>query len=177
MNDQSHPISQALFPVLRGICRDHSSLDLEERQNGSGLRLTATCALDDYRILVGKSGRNVNAIKRLVARAGDKCQIKAEFSLRTNERGDVCDVHDFKADPMFDESLFILLLTKMCEAIEVDFSHSNVRLREDGKMCVVIPAAAVEDRAAIADLNSLFYSFGYTSGRKIDIKTTGPDDG
>lgn len=174
-----HPIAQALFAVVCGICREKESLTIEETPDHAlpdGQRIfliTLWASLNDYRMLVGKQGRCVHSMQRIVQRAGDAHQMKAELSLRTNNLGPAFVIHEPHFNPNFDDSQFIKLLTTLCDACGIDVRRCEPS-DEGGKLNVFIPTANADDAAIIADFNNLFYSYGRTQGRRIDIKTNSP---
>lgn len=164
------PIANALNPVLHAICRDKEDYSLMEHQNGHTLRLGCLVSLDDYRILVGKQGRTIHAIQRIVKRAGERGQCDAEFTLRNNTKGLTIKVHQFVANSRFDEGTFATRLSAMCGVLELDISESKVGYDGGEKMVVTIPTTNMEDTATVKDLADLFFPYGYTLGRRIDIK-------
>lgn len=164
------PIAQALYPVLCAACRDKDSLRFEERRNGHTLWLNTVTSLGDYRILIGAKGRTIHAIQRLVKRAGDRSQCDARFSLENDHRELRMRVHPFVYSDRFDAATLIKRLTGMCEAIDLNCSRARVAEDEYKKLWVTIPVEDNEEASAVCDLSELFFVYGYTLGRKIEMK-------
>lgn len=169
-NQFDSPIAQALYPILFAICRNKEAFGMDEKANGHTLFLQAEASLDDYRILVGSKGRTVQAIQRLVVRAGKHSRRESTFDLQTNHVGETIQVHEFVYDPNFDEAGFIKLLNGLCQVVALDSSRAQLSTTSDRKLLVVIPTYNMEDRSTVKDLSEVFFPMGFTLGRRLDIK-------
>lgn len=171
-NPYRHPITRALKPVLHGICRDSLRLKISESLTPNHLAISVVAALDDYRILVGKGGRNINAIQRIVRWAGEQTGLgQAHFELQCENLDAIGHAfHEFAFNPDFDEVLFLNLLKDVCAAVGIDASRSVIQLDPDRKVRVFVPARNLTEQELLADISLLFYSLGFRMGRKIDLK-------
>lgn len=162
-------IVNALHAVWDGICRHNFSVT--ETIEQYTLRIEVVVFNDDFRILRGRDGRNEHATKRLLDWACRRNQCNGEYKLTNNHRGEIIQIHEFRNDPEFKTEKLKSVLWPLCVA--VGLSTGGIKLDEagqNGKLNVRIPVKDVRERAIVSDLNDVMYPWGFTQGRKIDIK-------
>lgn len=170
-NSYTHPITRALQPVLHGICREKGKLDVSETLYRDGLAIKATAALDDYRILVGKGGRTVNALQRLMRRAGERAKLRESvFALATSETGNGNGSHEFVFNPDFNDVKFSKLLKDVCAVVGIDTGNAQIQLDPDKKVRVFVQARNLTEQEMLSDIGLIFFSLGYSMGRRVDVK-------
>ena len=161
-------IARALHTILTGICREPDDLELLECRNGKKTIISCKSGNNDYRILVGREGKTVHAIQRIVTRAGRESGHWLQFDLLTNGVGDNPTLKPFVANPNFNEAIFIRLLKDLLAAAGVDSAGLEMR-KDPTRLHALVPAKSIEDRATLSDCNTLFFAWGYRQGRKISI--------
>jgi len=169
MNDKfQHPIAKAIFPVIKGICRQ--PVTLSESFFNKHLKLVVKSSADDYRLLRGTKHTTALATAELVTTAGQRIGITAEYLLPPSSERDINN-HAFKDNAQFDNAAFMALFVPVCDLVGIEH-HGVFPFFTDGKLRVYVPVTN-EQRPVLDAINNLFFCWGFTNGRKISIK---PDE-
>lgn len=158
--------------MILACCREPDLLQFNEHLDGDILELTIVASSDDYRVLVGRTGRTIKAIERYVQRAARRQEVKASVALKLGKNSNGVNIHHFHEDPNFDEQTFVSLLSQLTFLAGITAAPS-IRLA-DKILTVEFETTDSEEKAAIYDLHEIFYPMGYKGGRRIRIATVEP---
>lgn len=165
-----HPITAAIRPIIAGSCRDKALLRIEEVSVDRQLTINVFAALDDYRVLIGRGGRTVCAVQRLLRRAGELSGLGiVQYHVETIQQGEGSGLHGFVFNKDFNEWDFSELFVKLCLVVGLDSKSVKIKSDPDLKLRVYVNVKNAADYDSIVDLNNMIYCYGYTQGRKISV--------
>jgi predicted RNA-binding protein YlqC (UPF0109 family) len=175
-NSLHHPITKAVVPLIGGICKYKSHLEVKEQVN-SGVTIFLLPHMADYPKVCGSGGRQIKALRFLVKRMGNILGIKAFIDLKESWIGDREDDIPFVRNPDFDEQQAIELLDGFRHLLwPQGFENQKISaLIEGDKMHIYLMPNSDSDVVTINALADVFYTYGYANGRKIVIHD-GPEN-
>lgn len=122
----------------------------------------------DYRLLCGKGGRQIRALKFLVNRMAALAGIKKDLVLEESFEGHERPKQPFKRNDKFDIQACVDLVQQFCAAlfaVPVPVTHEKTdRLR------VFIDANGKIEIPTVFAMSDAFYTYGYRQGCIVSVK-------
>lgn len=175
-----HNITRVLSEIISGICQKRNHLEIRESlascvscgSRTPRLTIEITPHPDDYRLICGRKGSRINAIKSIASLAGKTNKISVIVNLVSNGMGEPsANRDDFVEDPNFDNEALKSLVSELLAIIGMKPIAGFV---VDGdKTNIAIPTQGSHEELVVHGMHELFYSYGFKNGRKIEISIDG----
>lgn len=173
----SHPITQALLPLIAGICFYKDVLEISDNDSGGRLSIFIVPHMADYPVLSGSGGRQIRALRYIVRVAAERIGITdSEVHLDESYIGEREPSRPFQTDPKFDERAAMDILHGLMRILWPKRKSTDLRIDRREKLHFYIEPIEPEDVTVISALGDLFYCYGMRNGKKIEIhkeKTVG----
>src|SRR5690348_2742644 len=88
MHEHIHPISNALLTLFRSMASAPEKLTFSEQVGVNQLEITIEPAMQDIRLMIGKQGKTIMAIRQVAERMGRKIGLEVKLEVRDSFRGD-----------------------------------------------------------------------------------------
>lgn len=166
-----HPISLALEPIILGLCRYPDDCQINEHGTDGTLAVTIVPHRADFRIVCGRAGRQIKALKYLAARAGELRGCSVELNLEEGLVGAPEPKRDFQQDPEFDVPALIQRIQDAAGAVLGRFvavEHERSCDRID--VYLEVSPDEAEDIPTVVALADVFYPACVKDGITCKIK-------
>lgn len=167
------PLAQALGPLVLNLCRYPEDCCLVERVDGAVVDLVITPNRADFRVICGKGGRQIKALKYFAKRMGELSHpfFYGEVHLEEGVTGTPEPVRPFVQDPEFDVSALLSDIHSAAFQVMgriVPFTHE----RHCDKLFVefAVDPNDPEDVPAVLCLSDLFYPATFRRGMLCEIR-------
>jgi len=169
--DLKHPLSKAIAPLILGLCRYPADCRILEAVDGSDVAITVIPHRADFKIVCGKSGRQIKAIKYLAARAGQLGGYDAQILLEEGLVGSPEPAREFQQDPQFDVDGLLEQIRRATSLVfdrEMPLSFE----RQCDKIKVYIDADPddPEEVPSVMALADVFYPAAFKAGMICEIR-------
>jgi predicted RNA-binding protein YlqC (UPF0109 family) len=165
MNNESHPITQALTTVVRGICSKPQDLEVIERETGNFLEVEYRPSMQDIRVLIGRGWRQKNALVTVAAAMGRRMDTLTEFTIVDSDRGE-------KRDPR--PVTRTLTKESLIEVIRpvINLALGDVVWKvEDLRSCLAVEIFTPEnDAPTVIAVGDLFFAWAKAQGGRVEVK-------
>jgi predicted RNA-binding protein YlqC (UPF0109 family) len=173
MNDSlRHPITNTITPLIRGICKYSTMLEVTESVTAGKLAITVSPHTADYPKLCGMQGRQIRSFRALVERMGKMMDIEATIDLVESWRGERDPARTtFTLNDRYDVQETLDLLKEFCAKIwPLGNEIFTLRHQLDGDNLHVSFTPRIEEFAPlIVALENVFYPYVYIRGRKLKM--------
>ena len=163
-----NPISQALVPVVRGICIHPGELQISERFDGRTLELRFSPHMGDLPLIIGPQGRQVRALIYVGKAMGRRAGITVDLQVNESYRGERDKPRRFRLDPGFTKQHLDTFLNPVVELSLGPGVPSEFRI--DGGTFKVHLDVSDDDQLVARAIGDLFFAFGMAIGRRIEVK-------
>lgn len=176
MNDSNlHPITVAILSLVKGMCLKPDELKHREiKPSNSPERMTLIISphMADFRIVCGKGGRQINALRWIVTRVGRRVGLTVDIRLEESYRGEPETGDPFKLNPNFEkESDFSNVFGSILALVFDKAPDFTVVTQGDKtKIFMEVDSNNPDDVSTVTALADIFYPFGFRHGRRIDIR-------
>lgn len=161
-------IAKVFHQFIDGICEDKDDLRFTEHTDGAKVEITVQASLNDHRLLVGKGGRTVTAMKRLVDYMGKCSGILAHYELENPNSEEISKREKpFVYNQHFDEGQFACLLGKLCKL--VNLPSPGLGVTPARKIAIIIPPRNSIERSVVNDVHEMVFVYCRTLGREIEV--------
>jgi predicted RNA-binding protein YlqC (UPF0109 family) len=168
-HELSHPISKTLAHVVAGICYHPEELKVSEKDHGSALEIRMTPHMGDFCIIIGKGGRQSRAIRYVATTMGFLKHKSVDVQFDESYVGDRHERREFKfnQDYTLDD-----LMAELNPVLELAFDRPITVSTsiQDGKFKILLDVK-LEEVPLVTAISDMFYPFGRTHGRIVEIKT------
>lgn len=174
MNDgtKHEAILGLLSDVITGICIYPKTLKIfAEPESPTSHKLIVMPHMADYRKLVGKGGRTINAFKHIAKTAGENAGLSLVVDLQESMVGNPEPPQPFRYNEEFDVTKATKLITELAQwtfggpvDVQITQPHLSMDVRINSN-------TNMEHDGICASLNAIFYPYGMANGRKIEIKS------
>lgn len=168
MTDQ--PLVKDTADLVRSIVRYPSQCDIKHELDGNRLDIFVIPHRADYKIVNGRQGRVIQALKELVRIAGANQGLTAQIHLEEGRTGDREPATDFVQDPTFRTEVALNELRKWLNLV---FNHTvpfNAS-RDNDLLTFKVHANGDNDSCAlVAALSNVFYAYGWRKGCIIKVE-------
>lgn len=176
MNDASlHPITEAILPLVKGMCLKPDELshrEIKSSRSPDRLTLIISPHMADFRILCGKGGRQINALRWIVTRAGRRLKLTVDIRLEESYRGEPVTGDPFRFNPDFEkDSKFQEVFGNILKIVFDTVPEFNVVTHGDKtKIFMEVDPNVPDDISTVTALADIFYPFGFRHGRRLEIR-------
>lgn len=155
----------ALSDIAEGYCSHPKDLRIFEEQGV----LVVMPHTADYPKLIGKQGRQVNAFKWLVARAGSRNNWKIGFAVRETFNGEREPVEDFTFNPAFDVRKFVKLLSVLT-ATTLSNSLAMLGPLQDMLSVKIRTPRGKDNETTVIAIEAVMRPYCHRNGRKLQLR-------
>lgn len=174
MNEElTHPLSQAVYQLLKGYCAFRESLVVEEVITEGRLNITVKPHMADFRLICGKGGRVIKALQFLVQLAGDNKSENYHVELQESYLGKPEEQKNghFKFDPHFNVDKFKRLLVTWCGLVFERTPGMTVKENGDKLRIYLIPKSNLTIATSLVRaIDEVFYVHAIGMGRIVEIR-------
>lgn len=170
-----HPITQVIAQLLYGIVRHPEELIVSEEsfmspKYGPHLGINVLPHMADYAVLCGRGGRQINALKFIVAMMGIRLKVVADIDLKQTFIGQQGKTQPFVPSKTFNEVEAFSLIDGLREKLWDNYKEMATQvIREPEKIHIVIKPSSSSDIPVIEALADVIYPYGVRCGRKLNI--------
>lgn len=167
------PFMKTMLPLLRGICLFPADLKVEEELDGRSITILIYPHTADFRLVCGKDGRQIKALKFLAIQANKKSRVydRVDVKLEESYFGEAQRAKDYSHNPDFDQIGFQRMLDSILDQVFDEVPHYTIVFRE-GKMKIYVDTrpGSPTDMPTVTALADLVYPYGFRNGQKIEIR-------
>jgi predicted RNA-binding protein YlqC (UPF0109 family) len=163
-------IFELISKVVTGMCCRPNDLVIREE----GARLVIIPHTSDYRVICGKQGRQIRALKLLVDRMAARAKCQYQIELHDGYSGPHEAIMAFQPNPEFNFAEATLLVSKFLNAL---FERPIiVKSSIMGHHLVILVDANNDELPYIYALGDVFYPYGFRQGCLLKVKPNGYHD-
>lgn len=170
MNDE--PLSlpgKAIVPVVKSLTYHPAELHFNERVQDKAIELTFSPHMADMRLLVGKGGRLIRALRFIAEEIGNQHGYRCDVKLEESYRGTPDKLNQFPSTRDFSRNLLLGLLSPILVAGLGTLPAMEFR---DGEERLVVSLDLPESKTNfVSAVSDVFYPWGRRHGGKVTIKT------
>lgn len=164
------PLFDIVTQIVEDICEYKEDLKVFIEPQGKVTALLVIPHNADKPKLIGKSGRQVNAMKYLVSLAGQKLGVALDYQIKEGFIGEREPVIPFAYAPDFDLETLRSLMQKFCTFV-LD-AETTIKCEHSGDRVVAriaLPRTA-RNESIVAALDAVFYAWSFPRGRKLKLQ-------
>lgn len=166
----AQPLVKDTADLVRSIVRYPAYCDVKHELENNHLDIFVIPHRADYKIVNGRQGRVIQALKELVRVAGANQGLSSEIHLEEGRTGDREPAADFVQDPAFRTEVAVFELKKWLNLL---FCHTvQFTAHRDNDLLVfhVGVNGDNDSRALVAALSNVFYAYGWRKGCIIKVE-------
>jgi len=166
--EPQNPITQALLTFFKTFCFEPDEIEVIESLDGSILDLTFQPNTRDLKILIGKKGKMILALRHVAERMGAQMGLKVRLEVRDSFKGQLGDQKPFSFNPAFTPEMMLPVLTPMLAMLYK--TAPGVAFEDHDEKVYVVFDVPRDDLTLIKALGAVFYPYGYRNGRKLSFR-------
>ena len=164
-NEPSHPITQALTTVVRGICSKPDDLEVIERETGNFLEVEYRPSMNDIRVLNGRGYRQKNALIAVSAAMGRRMDTLTEFKITDSDRGEKIDPRPVRRTLTRERLIEVVRPVISLALGEVVWKVEDLNDRYSVE--IFTPE---RDALVVLAIGDLFFAWGKAKGGRVEVK-------